>query len=380
MNMALRSLRPVGNRVSWSTDAEASKLEDFTESYRVLYLSSGTAALALALELTRKRAAVANPEVVLPAYGCPDLVAAAVHAGVRPVLADLSPDSAAYDLESVSAALSPQTVAIVAVTLLGIRPNFGALRSAMAGRNIALIEDSAQWFPRDSTQRFVGDLVVLSFGRGKPVNVLGGGALLVDDGLEVPSVPVAPSDAGAVKDAAKVAIYNALIRPLLYGFAERLPFLGIGLTRYHALDEITAVPPGCKARLPANLRRYVSRNLDVQAQWRSALATLDNVLDLPATHGVPSSFALLRYPILMSSKAVRDKVYQELKRAGLGASTMYAQSLPDIDGVHSLVTMRTQIPCARNFADRLITLPTHDDVDDAVIKRTVDILRRRSQQ
>lgn len=373
--MTLRSLRPVGNRIARSEDTDSPAVEALAEGYRVLHLSSGTAALASAIRMACKRAGVSTPEVILPAYGCPDLVAAAVYAGARPMLADLRQDSPEYDLDSVAGLLSPNTAAIVAVTFLGVRPDHGRLRTIIGQRNIVLIEDSAQWFPRAPAQRFFGDYVVLSFGRGKPVNVLGGGALLVSAAMESPPAPPSRAAGAALADSAQVAIYNTLIHPRVYGIAERLPFLGIGLTRYHALDEIAGMPPSHRKRLPANVRRYVSRKLDVQDKWREALARVGpDVIDLPQTHGVPSDYALLRYPILMSSKAVRDATYARLRQAGLGASIMYAQALPDIEHVGSLVTVRNGVARAHDFAGRLLTLPVHEDVDDTTIRRATNLL------
>jgi dTDP-4-amino-4,6-dideoxygalactose transaminase len=371
--MMLRSLRPVGNRIAAPEDTDGRAIEALAEGYRVLHLSSGTAALALAICMARKRSGVSSPEVILPAYGCPDLVAAAIHAGARPMLADVGHNSAEYDLEAVSALIGPNTAAIVAVTFLGIRPDFSGLRTLIGDRNIVLIEDSAQWFPRAPTQRFCGDYVVLSFGRGKPVNVLGGGALLVSGTMESPLEPAAR---GASMDAAKVAIYNSLIHPRVYGIAERMPFLGIGLTKYHPLEEIAGMPRSHRQRLPANVRRYVSRRLDVQAKWREAIARggKSHIVDLPLTHGVPADYALLRYPILAGSKALRDEIHARLRQAGLGASTMYAQALPDIERVGPLVTVQSDLAHARDFAARLLTLPTHEDVDDATIERTASLL------
>ena len=56
------------------------------------------------------------------------------------------------------------------------------LRPLADAAGAVLIEDSAQAFPRDGGGDFwQGDLVVLSFGRGKPVSLLGGGAVLYRD-------------------------------------------------------------------------------------------------------------------------------------------------------------------------------------------------------
>ncbi len=369
----LHSIRPVGNRIALSGDVDGGRaIEELVEGYQLVHLNSGTAALALAIRMACKRSGVENPEVILPAYGCPDLVAAAIYAGAQPLLADVRHESAAYDPKAVSALISPNTAAIVAVTFLGMRPDCGGLRSIIGDRNVLVIEDSAQWFPRAREQRFFGDYVVLSFGRGKPVNVLGGGALLVSESMESPAPPHACTRRAALIDLAEVAIYNSLIHPRVYGIAERLPFLGIGLTRYHPLNEIVEMPVARRRRLPANVHRYLSRRLDVQSKWREAFAPLGNndLIDLPLTHSVPSDYALLRYPVLIGSKARRDEIYAQLRQAGLGASIMYAQALPDIEHVGPLVTVQTDVTCARDFADRLLTLPTHEDVDDATIRRT----------
>ena len=45
---------------------------------------------------------------------------------------------------------------------------------------LVLIEDDAQYLPLDSEPAsYCGDLVIHSFGRGKPVSLVGGGALLI---------------------------------------------------------------------------------------------------------------------------------------------------------------------------------------------------------
>jgi dTDP-4-amino-4,6-dideoxygalactose transaminase len=126
--------------------------------------------------------------------------------------------------------------------------------------------------------------------------------------------------------------------------------------------------------LPVNLHSYLARRLDVQDKWRQALLSSRDVVDLPLMHNVPSDYGLLRYSVLVTSRVRRDEIYVQLRQAGLGASIMYAEVLPDIEGVGPLVTVPGPIPCARDFAGRLLTLPTHEDVDDATIQRTATLL------
>jgi dTDP-4-amino-4,6-dideoxygalactose transaminase len=100
----------------------------------------------------------------------------------------------------------------------------------------------------------------------------------------------------------------------------------------------------------------------------SILAHQDKVVDLPGACGSPLNRRLLRYPLLLDA-AVRDRVYQRLKQAGLGPSIMYPSSLPKIVGVSGLLDEGLRFPNAENFAARILTLPTHlhvteKDIDD----------------
>jgi dTDP-4-amino-4,6-dideoxygalactose transaminase len=53
---------------------------------------------------------------------------------------------------------------------------------------------------------------------------------------------------------------------------------------------------------------------------------------------------------------------------------MYAQALPDIEHVGPLITVQKDVARARDFAGRLLTLPVHEDVDDATVRRTANLL------
>ena len=178
--MGFAMLRPVGNRVPLPVGRDNGQYP--WPAYQTELLNSGTAALSLALRAAkRQKPEIAEPEAILPAYVCPDLVAAAVAAGVKPVLVDLAKDSPWMAPQNVQGAVSDNTIAIIAVNFLGRLVPLEPLRRVADGYGITLIEDSAQAIPPSSADNALADFVVLSFGRGKPVNLMGGGALLFKD-------------------------------------------------------------------------------------------------------------------------------------------------------------------------------------------------------
>lgn len=371
-------LPPAGNAITWS--AGDGGLPSFV-GYRSIGVQSGTAALALALIAARAlRPEIAAPEVVLPGYACPDLVAAAEYAGLTARLADIGADDPGYRLASLEAALGANTVAVVAVNFLGIGERLDEMRALLAGRGIALVEDNAQWFPEPLGEPGLqGDLVCLSFGRGKPVSLLGGGLLLVREGLSdrlgdwphAHLAAAAPVSAPVLR--AKMALYNVLLRPQLYALLSRNPLLKLGATRFKPLMAIAPIDPLRIRLLSGNVRHHVERARDNELRARELLAAHPTLLDLPQQLA-PRARRLLRYPLLCRDGAIRDRLWERLRAEGLGATGMYQQMLPAIEGVDDRVAAGP-LPGAESFARRLLTLPLHDGVGKGHWRRMDKVLR-----
>ena len=360
-------LPPVGNPVCLSPGhVTGAALNDAFSPYSPRYLASGTAALAAAVVAAIRLKSVADPEVILPAYGCPDLVSAVLYAGARPVLVDLVPDRPWMDLEQVSARTNPKTVAIIAVSLLGIPERMDRLGTLARESSVVLIEDSAQAFPQDRDSGFwSGDLVVLSFGRGKPVSLLGGGAVLYRDSRLGSLLPDAVAQGGnsGVSFRTQAILYNLMLSPHLYWVPQGLPFLNLGETRFHSLDRIQAMDTPRIGLLPVNIEAYRRRSDSARETMAGlverAVTAGGAVIDLPGACGTPQSRRLLRYPLLFES-AERDRVYAELVRRGLGASIMYPVILPEVAGLEAVFADTGEFPVARSFAARLLTLPLYE--------------------
>ena len=375
--MSFSKLRPVGGRVPLPKADCGVLAAPWAGYYDSVFVNSGTAALSLAVKLSVNcRHTLQSPEVILPAYGCPDLVAAVIAQGARPVLIDLAEGRPWMNLEAVENAVTGNTVGIIAVGFLGIPERLFALRRIADKNDVVLIEDSAQVFPPFSCGNGLADYLVLSFGRGKPINLIGGGALLIrkdhvqQSASVLAALPEVQVSAGAAWRFKRWLINLLLTRPL-YGLMERIPFLGIGQTVFHPLASINRQTP-VEGLLEAGVQGYNNRK-DNGAAYSEALLELtgkDWVQLAPECFEemtreglVPASSNLLRYPLLAPSRQIRDKALLELNRGGIGASAFYGQALPAIDGVSELVAFTpSAFPCACDFAERLITLPAHQDV------------------
>ena len=143
-----------------------------------LLLSSGTAALHLAL---LGLGVGAGDEVVVPTVTFTATAATVVHAGARPVLVDVEPETLNIDLESARRALTPRTKALVIVHMSGRMADVRAARKFCDEHGLRLVEDSAHALPaeRDGiTPGALSDAAAFSFFVTKPLTSAEGGLLV----------------------------------------------------------------------------------------------------------------------------------------------------------------------------------------------------------
>ena len=88
---------PVGNPITIKTSNE---VPVFPGSLKTYFLNSGTAALAAGLQIAQQHCKAKKPEVIIPAYCCPDLLSAILYNEMKPVLVDFIPDKPYMDLNA----------------------------------------------------------------------------------------------------------------------------------------------------------------------------------------------------------------------------------------------------------------------------------------
>ncbi len=217
--------------------------------------------------------------------------------------------------------------------------------------------------------------MVLSFGRGKPVNAGGGGALLSRDssgaagGFGWPDI-VAQAGAGlrGASRALKRVAFNLAIHPSAYGLMRRMPGLAIGETHYRPASEPMAMDLFTARVLCSATAREPRAPSRAQREFEQAFRGLPaGWIDLPHSIVQGAIPPLLRYALLAPDRAVRDRVLGKLDR--FGASRFYGCALPDLPGMPPVES--SGIDEARRFADRVLTLPVHSDVDEPAIKAIV---------
>jgi dTDP-4-amino-4,6-dideoxygalactose transaminase len=338
----------------------------------VQLFGSGRAALAAWL---RAVAAPGRDEVVVPAYTCFSVPASAVRAGLRVRLVDVDPATLGTDPRAVAEAVGPRTAAVVTAHLLDASADAEAIALAAKQRDpaVRVIEDAAQAWPPASRGSGAIDAVLLSFGRGKPLPLGGGGALASAD----PRVERAPAPRrGGLGAAAALAGAAALARPRWYRLPDSIPGLGIGVTTYD--PEFDAAPlrrwqAALGVRLLDELPRFVAARGRNATRLAARVETLAGLrLPRPARGIGP-----LRLPVLAPSRRVRDELLPALRRLGVGASALYPGTLADVPRLRPrLVASGGGFPGARELADRLFTLPVYPGLSERDLDAVAGALER----
>jgi len=342
---------------------------------RVELFRSGREALRNAL-LSAARA-TGRSEVLLPAYTCFSVPASSVAAGLRVRLLDLDERGRALP-DSVSERDWRSAAAWLADNLFGIPAPLEPLAARATAAAAWRIDDAAQAFGAVTPAGPVGsrgDVGLLSFGRGKPLSGLGGGALVWRSAASA-STAAQPLASAPLHALGRWGAYALAARRPIFGLLASIPALGIGETPYDPdfargdIDGAAVVLAlGALADADAAAAARRARAHRIAARLVEAGSDFEPLLEPAGCSGVFPRLALLA-----PERARRDSALERLRVCG--ATAMYPQPLGAIPGLAPHLVGDARCPGAARFCERLLTLPTHSGVSEAILERIVAVLRR----
>jgi perosamine synthetase len=136
-NVPMTPILPTG--VSFG---RASSVRSVLDVQNSLFVSSGTAAIHLALQ---KVSSGFDNQVLLPAYLCESVIEAVTETGMIPTYYKINPDTTA-DLDDISSRITEKTKVFLVVHLFGKLQDMPAIRSFCDRYGLTLIEDCAHAF------------------------------------------------------------------------------------------------------------------------------------------------------------------------------------------------------------------------------------------
>ena len=365
-------------------------LKDFLKVKHCFLTFSGTTALYLALislkELSDKY------EVLIPAYTCPSVLAAVIKAGLKPVLCDLDEEKSNFNFNELKDKISNHTLAIISVHLFGIPEDSFRINNLISSHKIFHIEDAAQSFGTAISNNndtigsqamlgTIGDIGIYSFGRGKPLSLMQGGALTTNSDAiaEVVSQKVNELDHQSAIETfiliLKVLLYSIFLHPRLYWIPQHLPFLKLGETIFNLdfkmkqIDAFTSALGIVMIEHTAELTMVRAKNENLIFQ---KLSCFRNYF---LTNGQNTSH-LVRFPLLMKNRKQKESVLHELKRRGVGATGMYPAPLNLFKDTKKYFNGNDDYKNAHAFSERILTFPLHEYVTEKDVDKIKNTLEK----
>jgi dTDP-4-amino-4,6-dideoxygalactose transaminase len=298
--------------------------------------------------------------------------------------------------------IGEKTLAIIAVHLFGLPENMAEIKEKAQSKQVIVIEDAAQGLGNrlnpdgyltenkfgteqpESMFGSMGDIGILSFGRGKPLSLLGGGAILVNNTDLYKRIKdkhdlLDNSDSflSSVEYRTKLFLYSFFFHPSLYWIPANMPGLRIGETYFSldfAIEKCSQQMIGIGNAIAATLNGIRQIRLRMAMDYRKALNRFrDELAFIPEYDEDDDNVALMRFPIIFKKKENRDRILLRLRAEGLGATGMYPAPLNEIQGTTPYLLRIEVFPEAKYISERILTLPLHEYVTVRDIEKIVRI-------
>jgi len=360
MRRFLTRLPPGGSRVTYSQCRAALGETSPSPALRASLLALlGASSLslhasgreALRVAFAHLAALRGRDEIWVPGYTCFSIPAAAVAAGLRVRLVEIGLDGR-VDRDALARMPLERAAALVVSNLFGVPEPVARLRELLNARGVALVDDAAQSLGARSAEGPVGgrgEVGVLSFGRGKPLSALGGGALAWT-GSDGPTDPPAPDAAPRPHLAiARAAAFNLALLPAVFRWLAAIPALAIGETRYDPHFKHGGIDGASLCLAAAVLPEFEAANRE-RARRAAALAEriASETVYSPLVASEQDQPIYLRLGVLAPSPSARETALRAL--APIGATRMYPSALDGIGALKPHLAAKPETPVAREFA------------------------------
>lgn len=382
----LRRLPPAGESLARLTLGRTTRRPDAASTLsralarrlgaeRVDLLASGREALRVVLRHLAARSGRA--EAVVPAYTCFSVPSAVVAAGLRVRLVDVTPEGW-IDPDALAALPLERAAAVVVCNLFGVPEPIKRVRDLARAAGAAVIDDAAQALGARGPEGPAGgrgDAGILSFGRGKPLAALGGGALgWAKAPADLP--PPAPPQPQRLAAALRALAHDTALSPWVFRWVAVLPGLHVGESRFE--PEFPHGPiPGAALALATAAEEHLDEAISRRAERAAELARLAHRAGFtPLLAGPGAQVSPARLGLRAPSAAARENAVRALRVSG--GSPMYGRSLDVLEPLARHRAGEGACPGAREFAARLLTLPTNEALGPELHLRVFHALERAS--
>lgn len=357
----------------------------YLQNKSVVLTSSGRTAL---YQLLKAFEIGDGDEVILQAFTCVSVPAPIVWVGAKPVFVDIDPHTLNIDLDSLKAAVTTNTKAIIVQHTFGNPAPMTEILKIAKEQNLVVIEDCAHALGSVKDGQLVGtlgDAAIFSFGRDKSISSVFGGAVTAHNPQILARVRTQLSKLGR---APRWWIIQQLLHPILFSvikpiyFTARLGqmllilFQKIGLlSKAVRVEERSAhQPPHSEYAFPAALaillahqigkiERFTKRRTEVAEEYI-------NALNLPLTGSQKPSW--LRVPVRVENSR---EFFDKARAQNMLLGDWYSSPVFPVTDPHLINYVPGSCPNAESAAKEILNLPTYPTLTDTQVQKVITFVR-----
>lgn len=319
------------------------KLEAYTGAKHCITVASGTEALLISLMALGIKH---GDEVITTPFTFVATAEVIVLLGAKPVFVDIEPDTCNIDAGKIEAAITPNTRAIMPVSLYGQPAGMDEINAIAAKHNLLVIEDAAQSFGAEYNGRKSCNLSAIgctSFFPSKPLGCYGdGGAIFTSDD----------------------AIAQACREIRVHGQSRRYVHTRIGVGG--RMDTLQC------AIVLAKLQRFeweVQQRIQIGAEYNrlmdeAGIARVQQRADRTSVYA--------QYTVFVED---RERVQEHFKQAGIPTAVHYPVPLNEQPAYAHLCSAEST-PIAKGRANLVMSLPMHPFLSETDQLCIVDTVKR----
>jgi len=318
------------------------KLQEYLGVKHVILIANGTLALQILYKALQLKG-----EVITTPFSYVATTSSLVWEGLKPVFADIQPDTLCMDPKKVEEAISPDTSAIVATHVYGNPCDVEQLQEIADRKGLRLIYDAAHAFgvkyQGESVLRW-GDAATLSFHATKLFHTVEGGAIVTED-----------------DEIARVCEYMRR-----FGHDGPYAYHGVGinakLTEFQAAMGLCILP---------RIEEIIEARQRIIDRYRENLAGSDiKTIEL---HPECSYYNGAYMPVLFPDEASLLRAERLLEEVEVKGRRYFYPSLSKLNYVEASAG---RVPVAEELAPRVLCLPLYPDLEMEAVDRVAEGILR----
>lgn len=320
------------------------KLQNYLKVKNLLAVSNGTIAMQVAFKALNLKG-----EVITTPFTFPATTNSLIWEGLKPVFADIDPQTFNIDPKEIEKKITKETSAILAVHVFGNPCDVESIEKIAKKYNLKVIYDSAHAFAVEYKNKSVllwGDINTLSFHATKIFHTIEGGAIISKDKKNNENINVLRNHGIKTYDQVIVAGINA------------------------KMNELQAIMGLC---VLGDLEKNIKKREKLYKRYLTAFG--GSQFKTQKLNKNMSQYTYSYFPLCFKNQKIRDKVFKVLLKNGIRARKYFYPPCHELPYIKS---PSSDLPNATRISHTILCLPLYADLSQKDQDKIIGLIQKTS--